>query len=142
MPVPVEDILCRFIRPQDWSTRDQRPKPSAFKQAELSLWHQERLGCNNVSLRDLQIENLKGCGQAHHKSKDYLEFAPQSAENSGELLQVQVKWRPEDEFVEGPWREWRYAHVQVEAISGPPKFTREFRRLLALNSRVNIPPLE
>ena len=55
-------------------------------------------------------------------------------------FQVQVEWRPEDKYVDEPWRRWRDAHVQVEAIEGPVKFLVEFRRLLALKSRFSVPP--
>ena len=143
MPVPAEDTVCRFIRQQDWNKRDKRPKTQAFKQAGLSLWHQKRLCDKNILLEELQIENLAGSGQSHHKVGDYLEFACRSVTEEGEdSLRVQVEWRPEDEFVMEPWREWRFAHAQVEARRGPKQFTLEFRRLLALNARLNIPPSE
>ena len=140
MPVPEDDIVCRFIRPNDWSKRDQRPRPSAFKQAALSVWHRDRLRSRNAALEDLRIEQLSGYGQAHHTTGDYLAFADEAEEIEDQQFKVQVEWRPEDQHVDEPWRQWRYAHVQVEAVEGPDKFLVEFRRLLALNSRVAIPP--
>lgn len=140
MPVPEGDTVCRFIRHQDWSKRDKRPRPGAFKQAELSVWHRDRLASKDVRLEDLCIEHLAGCGQAHHTAADYLEFARQAGQREGTSFRVRVEWRPEDRYVEDPWRSWRYAHVQVEAVEGPGNFLVEFRRLLALNSRHSVAP--
>ena len=140
MPVPEDDVVCRFIRPDDWSIRDNRPRPGAFKQAELSVWHKDRLSSQGSTLEDLLIEHLAGYGQAHHAVADYLESAQEAVEREGTPFQVQVEWRPEDQYVEEPWRPWRDAHVQVEATEGPRKFLIEFRRLLALNSRFSVPP--
>ena len=111
-----------------------------IKQERLSVWHRDRLHEHGVVLEDLLIENLAGYGQAHHRAGDYTELARQVSENAGEAFQVQVEWRPEDEYVDPPWRQWRYAHVQVEAIAGPGQFLRRFRKLLTVNSRVVIPP--
>ncbi len=140
MPVPEDDIVCRFIRPDDWSNRDKRPRPGAFKQADLSVWHKGRLSERDVLLEDLRIGHLAGCGQAHHTVADYLEFARKAAQCEGRPFQVQIEWRPEDQYVEEPWRPWRDAHVQVEAMEGPGKFLVEFRRQLALNLRFSVPP--
>lgn len=140
MPVPATDIVCRFIRASDWSRRDQRPKPGAFKQAELSVWHQGCLSQRTVDLEELCIEQLSGCGQSHHKVADYLKFAQMASCQENTPFEIQVEWRPEDRYVEPPWRQWREAHVQVEAIKGPSKFLVEFRRRLALNSRHLIAP--
>ena len=123
-----------------WSRRENQPREGAFKQAGLSVWHQSRLREHNVALTDLRIENLSGYGQAHHRARDYTELAREVSENVGEPFQVQVEWRPEDEYVDSPWRQWRYAHVQVEAVVGPSQFLRRFRKLLTANSRVVIPP--
>ena len=142
MPVPDNDIVCRFVRRRDWNKRDNRPKTEAFKQAGLSVWHQERLREQDVSLRDLQIKHLSGCGQVHHKAEDYRRFADEAAQKDGVSFQVQVEWRPDDEYVAGPWRQWRYAHVQVEATVGPANFLLEFRRLMAINTRNFRPPDE
>ena len=140
MPVPEDDVVCRFIRPDDWSNRDNRPRPGAFKQGDLSLWHRDRLLSRQVLLEDLRVEHLSGYGQAHHVVADYLKFARKAEQHEGTPFQVQVEWRPEDKYVDEPWRRWRDAHVQVEAIEGPVKFLVEFRRLLALKSRFSVPP--
>ena len=140
MPVPLDDTLCRFVRPQDWSKRDNRPKAGAFKQAALSAWNVESLQAQSVRVEDLQVEHLVGSGQAHHRVSDYMELARRASEVENVPFSVQVEWRPEDEYVSEPWREWRYAHVQVEAVEGPEQFLGEFRRILAQNSRYLAPP--
>lgn len=93
-----------------------------------------------MSLEDLRIAHLAGYGQAHHTTGDYLRFAAEASESEGVPLRVQVEFRPENEYVVEPWRLWAYAHVQVEAIEGPPNFLLEYRRLLALNARYVVPP--
>lgn len=142
MPVPADDIVCRFIRPKEWNRRDNRPKQSAFRGPGLSVWHQERLRQSGVPLENLRIEHLAGYGQAHHTAGDYADFASEAAQANDVPFQVQVEWRPDDEFVSAPWRQWQYAHVQVEAITGPAHFLLEFRRLLSLKMRCAIAPGE
>lgn len=140
MPVPDDDRVCRFIRPRDWSRRENRPRPGAFKQPSLSVWHEERLLAQGASLYDLRIEHLVGCGQAYHTAGDYQGLASEAAQEEGIPFQVQIEWRPEDQYVSEPWRAWAYAHIQVEAIEGPDDFLIEFRRLLARRTRFAIPP--
>lgn len=146
MPVPKDDIVCRFIRRKDWSRRDNRPKASAFKEVKshsaLSVWHKGRLLEQNVALEDLRIGRLEGWGQAHHTVDDYLQFAHDAEEKTGQPFEVEVEWRPENEYVTEPWRKWRYAHIQVKAIKGSGKFPDEFRDKLAFNARTKIPPDE
>lgn len=145
MPVPAEDIVCRFLRPADWSRRDQRPRPGAFKDRRgISVWHRERLRQQAVALEDLLIEHLAGWGQAQHRAGDYAELAAVAAQQEGQFLQVQVEWRPEDEYVAPAWRQWRYAHAQAETeiVDGAAEVLIEFRRLLAINSRLTVPPAQ
>ena len=141
MPVPPDDVVCRFVNPdcKTWNRNLNAPTQRAFKQVGLSVWHQDRLRQQGVALEDLLIENLAGYGQAHHRVNDYLAFALQVAREENVPCQVRVEWRP-DEVTE-PWWQWRYAHVQVEATEGPPDFPLEFRRLLAANARIVIPPV-
>lgn len=140
MVVPSDDVVCRFVRPSDWSRILNRPKPGAFKQVGLSVWHPDRLEERDATLGDLRIEHLVGCGQAHHTVGDYHRFARKVEEKDGAPFRVQAEWRPDDAFVAEPWRRWRYAHIQVETIVGPPQFTPRFRNLLAVNTRVAIAP--
>ncbi len=140
MPVPPDDMICRFINPDrnTWNANLNRPTQRAFKQAGLSVWHQARLSEWNVALEDLLIVNLSGYGQAHHQVGDYLDLAKQVAQEEDIPCEVQVEWRPDE--VSEPWWQWRYAHVQVEATAGPADFPLELRRLLAANARAIIPP--
>ena len=140
--MPEHDIVCRFVRPDDWSSRDKRPRPGAFKQPSLSVWHVDRLNQQRVAVEELQIRHLVGSGQAHHEAADYLESARLATAGAEIALVVQVEWRPGPEYVEEDWRPWSYGHVQVEAIEGPPAFTPEFRRWLALHPRAKVPPDE
>ena len=134
MFVPSDDNLCRFVRPADWSVRDSRPRPGAFKQPALSVWDCTSLSQHGVSIDELKIEHLRGNGQAHHTAGGYMTFARQLG------LGVQVVWRADGEYVAEPWRQWNYAHVQVEATSGPAQFTSEYRGLLATNCRYSFAP--
>lgn len=142
MPVPYDDIVCRFISPhrRTWNRKLNQPTQRAFKQENLSVWHQDKLREYNVQLEDLLIENLGGYGQAHHTVGDYLDFALKAAQEEGEPCQVRIEWRPDD--VTALWWQWRYAHIQVEATEGPTDFPLEFRRMLAANSRYVVPPEE
>ena len=140
MPVPPYDVLCRFIRPADWSRRDNRPRPGAFKQAALSVWHIGQLRTMHVELDELRIAHLSGCGQAHHNAIDYQELAAQASQTENIPFQVQVKWRPGPQYVSQPWRPWSAAHCQVEATIGPANFLPEYRRLLAAKTRHAVPP--
>ena len=140
MPVPMDDTLCRFVRPQDWNKRDNRPKAGAFKQASLSVWNIESLQSHGARVEDLQVEHLAGSGQAHHLASDYVELARRASDVEGVPFDVQVEWRPNDENVSEPWRRWRYAHVQVETVIGPDQFLGEFRRYLAQHTRRLVPP--
>lgn len=142
MPVPLEDTVCRFIRQgrKNWSTRDNRPKPPAFKQDGLSLWHIERLRQNSVSLDDLRIGSLSGAGQAYHTVEDYFRLARRASDEAGSPLSISVEWRTEPEHVSEEWRKWSYAHVQAEILDGAENVRVRFRQLLALNARQVIPP--
>ena len=149
MPVADEVILCRFIRPHrdHWSVRDQRLKPGAFKDSrgDLSVWDVGRLEQHSVPVADLLIDALTGCGQAQHTARDYREFAAEAAAEVNYPLQVAVERRTGDEFVAEPWRRWSYAHIQVETAAGgnaarERDVLAEFRRLLALNARLIVPP--
>ena len=140
MPVPRYDVLCRFVRPADWSARENRPRPGAFKQADMSVWHIGQLRAMHVALDELRIAHLGGCGQAHHTAGDYQDLAAEASQTEGISFAVQVEWRPDDQCVSEPWRQWAAAHAQVETTLGPANFLPEFRRLLALRTRRAIPP--
>lgn len=138
--VPLEDSVCRFIRPRDWSASENRPRPSAFSQPDLSLWNERRLIEDGVAIDDLQIDIFEGCGQAYHAVADYFRFASQVEEMTGEPCKIRVEWRVGDEYVREPWRLWRNAHVQVEMVSGSKALPSPLRRLLAMNTRRSVEP--
>ena len=140
MPVPQDDLVCRFIRPRDWNGRNNRPKASAFKQPDLSVWHIGRLLERGASIDDLRIEHLAGYGQAHHAVSDYETLAEEATQRTGIAFRVRAEWRSADQYVDEPWRPWAYAHVQVEALEGPANFLAEFRRLLAAHARYVVSP--
>ena len=126
-----------------WSEREQSLHEGAFKpkkDEDLSVWHVGRLRARNVPLEDLLIENLTGFGQVHFKVIEYSRLANKVAEKLGQIFSIQVEWRPDDEYVDPPWRKWRYAHAQVEALQGSRRFPGRYRKWLAANSRCVIPP--
>lgn len=112
MPVPQEDIVCRFIRYDKWSKRENRPRPGAFKQPDLSVWHPERLRNKGVRLEDLQFDSLEGSGQALITVAEIFEAAQTAEQKKDGKLHVEVEWRPET--VDEARQQWSYAHAQVE----------------------------
>ena len=91
-------------------------------------------------LEDLRIENLAGYGQAHYTSDDFVQLANYASKTTKRPLSVLVVWRPEDEYVTEPWRQWNYAHVQVETVKEDTTALRVYRQQLSLNARLGVPP--
>lgn len=145
MAVPSDDMLCRFI-PGDgnrWSAQYNRPRPPAFKGNNgISVWHIESLLENNTQPEDIRIEGLRGHGQAHHTAGDYLEKAQEAERRKGIPLDTLVEWRPEDRYVSIAWRQWSYAHVQVEcsADENAESVRVLFRQLLSKSARHIVAP--
>lgn len=136
MPVPVNDTVCRFLRISDWSTELHKPKQKSFKKGDMSVWHEGRLANLGATLSDLQFESLAGSGQLTLTVRDYLEIASRVSKRTGQAFQVQVEWRPEDEFVPESWRPWRDAHAQVEVMrNSGGKFPPEFRDLVIITAQ-------
>ena len=144
MPVPHDDLLCRFIRPSDWSNRDKRPKSAAFKGPNLSLWHLQRLADQNVSIDALRFGDFDGAGQAHYTPSDYITAAADAAASAHEDFSVTVEWRGRVRDVKPAYTQWRYAHAQVEWMAAPENAFLQFRQLLALQAhkraRALVPP--
>ena len=147
MPLPPEDIVCRFVRDVDWSKREGRPRPGAFKQHGLSVWHPGRLQVHGVRLAYLQIGSLQGSGQALLTVEQILEAARCAERKKGGMLRVAVDWRPDT--VGEPWQQWSYAHAEVEteARDEPaPEENRDgglmsaFRMLLCKKAQCTPPP--
>ena len=66
-PVPSDDVMCRFIKPErgKWNTNLRLPLPRAFKQDDLSVWSKNKLRTQNAEPADLLIDNLAGHAQAY-----------------------------------------------------------------------------
>lgn len=139
MPVPTNDTVCRFIRETDWSTVHEKTKAKALKEDEMSLWHESQLEAQGATLEDLKIGELAGAGEFCLTVGDYLDIAQEVS------LNIQVEWRPEDNYVKVLWRQWRDAHVQVEMTgdSPPRHFPPEFRRILTVMAKRKgiVPPI-
>ncbi len=147
MALLLSDILCRFIRPKDWSKAHKRPTPQAFKQIGLSVWHKGLLDKRSVPLEDLLIGSLEGAGQAHHTVQDYYKCAEEVTEKCKDQppypsLSVDIRWSPD--HVEEPWQQWKDAHFEVDVSGGPQTDASEclkmFRNLLVVKARTKIPP--
>jgi hypothetical protein len=139
-PVPSDDVMCRFIKPEQgkWNTNLGLPLQRAFKQDDLSVWSKNKLRTQNAEPADLLIDNLAGHAQAYHRAQEYLDYAEQVAQEEGIECEVQVVWRPDK--VDPPWYRWKDAHAQVEALEGPRDFPLEFRRRLAANAKCVVRP--
>ena len=135
MAVPVDDIVCRFIRPQDWSATSSKPKQGLMKQPIQSVWHEEKLVPHGANVSDLRIESLAGSGHFSLSVREYKDIASSvsSRITDAEKFEIEIEWRPEDEFVKEPWRQWRDAHAQLEKIADcQSNFPIEFRKLVII----------
>ena len=150
MSVPLENILCRFVpgNREKWSQENQRPRPRAFKENHgLSVWDVNLLKEQGVEISDLLIGSLKGHGQVHHSVKTYFEVAHVAEQALGVRMIIAVERRSEEQYVMEGWRQWAYAHVQVE-YSGDPMASTEaqesvcvyFRQQMTMNASLTIPP--
>ena len=148
MPLPPEDTVCRFVRDDDWSKREGRPRSGAFKQPGLSLWHPDRLQANDACLEDLQFGSLQGSRQALLTVQQFLDAARCAERKRGGVLRVAVEWRPDT--VAEAWQQWSYAHAEMETEvrdEPPPEENRDgglmsaFRMMLCKKAQCN-PPAE
>ena len=144
MPVPEEDIVCRFVRSKDWSDSEQRPRPGTFKQVDLSVWHQANLQNLGVRLEDLQFGSLERSGQAHYTVGDFSRTArkveAEAVQRGGSgKLNVTAKWSPNT--VPEEWIQWVDAHVEIRTEMDCKKLWAAFRRALCMSARKVIPPL-
>ena len=144
MAVPKEDIVCRFIRPGEWSKRENRPRPGAFKQVGLSVWHRERIQSTGATLEDLQFGSLEGSGTALLTVNQIFEAAETAERKRSGKLYVDVEWSPET--VDNAWRQWKDAHAEVETRpSGESPehaggLMSAFRMELCLKAKCDPPP--
>ena len=145
MPVPEEDIVCRFVRSKDWSTLERRPKAGAFKGkgVDLSVWHPARLQAYGAQLEDLQFGPLAGTGQAHYTAGGFGRIASKvEAEAQGRCetgrLDVIVEWSPDQ--VAEEWKRWAYAHIDIRTQTDCQELGIAFRRALCFTAQHLIPP--
>ena len=144
MAVPKEDIVCRFIRPGEWSKRENRPRPGAFKQVGLSVWHRERIQSMGATLEDLQFGSLEGSGTALLTVSQIFEAAETAERKRSGKLRVDVEWNPET--VDKAWRQWKDAHAEVETCPSGESLEHAgglmsaFRMELCLKAKCDPPP--
>lgn len=137
MPVPANDILCRFLDPAKWFHDDDRPAASAFRASKrkLSMWHRDRIVTNGSVLKDLCIDSLDGFGEGLLKTEDILDAATHCL---SPVFTPNAVWSPDD--VEPLWGAWRNAHANIESERGPVNFPDDFRLLLAQTCEVSRRP--
>ena len=127
--------VCRFIRDQDWSPINNRPRPQAFKDNNgLSVWDKDLLDQEAVPLDELRIVDLQGTGQAHHAVGDYFRLAEEAARCKGGTTKILIERRTDDKRVPEPWRKWNYAHIEMHVLSGSVEALKQFRHLLTLRA--------
>ena len=145
MPVPPNDIVCKFVRKQDWSVELGQPKQQLFKGIDSSVWHQNRLEDMDATLADLQFGEFEGSGQLHLTVQEYLDIASKVASEIADPFGITVEWRSEDQYVVESWSKWREAHAQIEIAKGTwPNFPPAFRKLViifAVRKQTVKPPL-
>lgn len=146
MPEQEEGFFCRFVRPRDWSAKDQRPKAGAFKdKRNVTLWHEQRVVDLGDQLHDLQFGPLAGTGQAYFRAGEIEQHAREieaEAAAKGDCdcsLSVTVAWRPET--VSEEWKKWAHAHAElIEADTNCHKLSVELRRRLSFKAYRSVPP--
>lgn len=130
------DVVCVFVRPQDWNSNKGEPRTTAFAGREwsLSAWHCERVTGLGSQLSELAIDSLVGSKETLFTVGEFAEalYAPlDNSLNKGDLsssdLEVSVVFRPEPEYVRPKWRTWADAHTQAEHNNGNNKFPPWYR---------------
>lgn len=149
MTLPVDDVVCRFIRRDSnkWHKTKKRPRSDAFSdgrdQKGISLWHVERLRQYSVELEDLRLGTLCGAGQVHLTIGDFYEAAREVSDRQDiQSFHVQVEWRTDDAHVPPSWRQWNYAHAEALLPGNADRsVVQHFRHLLSLRTaKCVIPP--
>ena len=144
MAVPRADVVCRFIRLDKWSRRENRPMAGAFKQSGMSVWHRDRLRAKGATLESLQFNSLEGSGKALLTVSQIFEAAATSERKRSGQLHVSVEWCPET--VDEARHQWKCAHAQVETeTEGEPAEKKgglmsAFRMALCLAAKCDAPP--
>jgi hypothetical protein len=111
-------------------------KAKALKPKDISVWHEGTLIAQKATLENLKFDSFKGAGQFTLTVQEYLDIAQGVASKLKRPFEVQVEWRPEDQYVPEPWRPWREAHAQVEMIEEEWRaFPEEFRSLVIIAAK-------
>ena len=145
MQVPPKDIICRFIRLDQWNAPESLPRAGAFKARNgvLSVWHCDKVHELGADLSRLCFGSLDGAGQAHHMAHDYVVNAQTVSQGHPLQFAVTVEWRNGAEYVHPEWSLWKPAHAQVETDSENRElrgFPPRYRELMALGCRTAVPP--
>jgi hypothetical protein len=138
MPLPGDHIVARFIRSKDWSREEHRPKHTAFKQQDLSLWSKSKLNKRGDSLDDVHSAGFQGTGIAFFSVDACHQLAEDAATKVGQPLQITVEWQPNG--LPPHLVQWAYAHAEVRWVQSSEATIRTFRQLLALNYACLTPP--
>ena len=146
MPEQDDGFFCRFVRRQDWSVLEHRPKPGAFKHKDnVSLWHERRVLDHGDQLHDLQFGPLADTGQAYFRAGEIerhaqdVEAKAKAEGNCNCSLSVTVEWRPE--AAPKDWQKWVDAHAEIiEAATNCHELTVRLRRALCTNARRLVAP--
>ena len=132
-------MVCRFVRPDQWSYEEKRPKPGAFKDKRgLTLWHERKLEENNATIHDLKFDHLEKFGEAYYRVEDFEIYAQKANERENGTLEVSLHWRPTTAL--GAWEQWNYAHIEMDEDASHDEALRVLRRKLSLNARRTKPP--
>ena len=140
MEVPGDALLCRFIRDSEWSEAKGRPKGDLFAQPVWSAWNVDMLKQRSVDLDELRIGALAGSGRLLLTAADYRHFAEEASKlRDGVKLPLRIVERTDDDNVREMWRQWAYAHVDIEITNTTAPNIRpvwiQFRNLLMTKTR-------
>ncbi len=125
MTVASHETVSYFVLKDKWSDEENRPKTTAFKRVDLSVWREGKLAANGASMNDLRIGPFVGCRHVSYLVEDIIQMARQAE------LSVEVVRRIETDYVFEPWQPWSYAHAQIEEQGRKEDFPPQFRLLLA-----------
>ncbi len=139
-PVPLGDVVCRFVLPLHWNPGERSVDANAFRASKrrLSLYHVGEVQRLGDQLRSLCIGAMTDAGEAVLEAGAFTRLG-QAIEAENFIAPV-VVWRPEE--VPEPWLRWQHAHANAEAAGGNPQFPLAYRVLLALNCTVVRAPVE
>ena len=148
MSVPLDHLLCRFIQGSSshWNDNDGIPRVGAFKdkrEPSISVWNANLLAEKKVRIEQLLKDALKDYGRVYLTVQDCFDAALEAENVLSEPFGIIVVPRTEDDYVAKGWREWAYAHVQIE-YSGDKRLNhvvQEFRRCLVRRVKDPIPPV-